>query len=251
MSGHSKWSSIKHKKAAVDAKRGKIFTKIIREITVAAKTGGGDADANPRLRAAVQNARGQNMPMDTIKRAVDKGAGGAGGPDFEEVTYEGFGPCNVAVVIQALTDNRNRTIASIRGAFNKYNGNLGSTNSVQHMFERKGTLLIQKSAVDEDTLTEWVLEAGAEDLESGEEDFLITSSVDDFEAVKSALGAQNLEIREAELAQVPQTKTIISDKADAEKVMNFLDLLEEDDDVQKVFSNFDIDDAVLAEMNAR
>lgn len=250
MSGHSKWSSIKHKKAAVDAKRGKIFTKLIREITVAAKTGGGDQDANPRLRSAVQAARGQNMPMDTIKRAIEKGAGGVGGANFEEVTYEGFGPCNVAVVIQALTDNRNRTIASIRGAFNKYNGNLGSTNSVLHMFERKGTLLIAKTAVDEDTLTEWVLEAGAEDLEAGAEYFLITSSVEDFEAVKSALEAQNLEIREAELAQVPQTKTIISDKEDAEKVMRFLDLLEEDDDVQKVFSNFDIDDAMLAELNA-
>lgn len=250
MSGHSKWSSIKHKKAAVDAKRGKIFTKLIREITVAAKSGGGDQDANPRLRSAVQAARGQNMPMDTIKRAIEKGAGGAGGANFEEVIYEGFGPCNVAVVIQALTDNRNRTIASIRGAFNKYNGNLGATNSVLHMFERKGTLLIAKSAVDEETLTEWVLEAGAEDLESGEEDFLIISSVEDFEAVKSALEAQNLEFREAELSQLPQTKTIISDKYDAEKVMRFLDLLEEDDDVQKVFSNFDIDDAVLAELNA-
>jgi YebC/PmpR family DNA-binding regulatory protein len=190
------------------------------------------------------------MPTDTIKRAVEKGAGGTSGADFEEVNYEGFGPCNVAVVIQALTDNRNRTIASIRIAFNKYNGNLGSTNSVLHMFDRKGTLLIPRDAVDEDTLTEWVLDAGAEDMESGQEDFLVTSSVEDFETVKSALEARNVEIREAELALIPQTKMIISDKEDAEKVMNFLELLEDDDDVQKVFSNFDVDDTVLTELNA-
>ena len=251
MSGHSKWSSIKHKKAATDAKRGKIFTKLIREITVAAKTGGADPGGNPRLRSAMQAARGQNMPMDTVNRAIKKGAGGADGVNYEEVIYEGFGPCNVAVVIQTLTDNRNRTIASIRGAFNKYNGNLGSTNTVLHMFERKGTILIPKSAVDEDTLTEWILDAGAEDLDVGMEDYLVTSAVEDFEAVKDALEQKNVQIREAELAQVPQTKTIISDREEAEKVMNFLDMLEEDDDVQKVYSNFDIDDAVLTELGAR
>ncbi len=248
MSGHSKWSSIKHKKAAADAKRGKAFTKLIREITVAAKQGGGDPEANPRLRSAMQTARGQNMPTDTINRAIKKGAGGNDGVDYEEVIYEGFGPSSVAVVILALTDNRNRTVASIRTAFSKFNGNLGASNSVLHMFDRKGTIAVPKSSIDEDSLTDLILEAGAEDLEAGDEDYLIISSVEDFEAVKRALEEKGLEIKEAELAQLPQSKTVISNREDAEKVINFLETLEEDDDVQKVFSNFDIDDGVAAEL---
>ncbi|MCZ6627895.1 MAG: YebC/PmpR family DNA-binding transcriptional regulator [SAR324 cluster bacterium] len=249
MSGHSKWSSIKHKKAAVDAKRGKIFTKLIREITIAAKLGGEDPEANPRLRSAVQSARSQNMPMDTVNRAISKGIGGGEGANYEEIIYEGFGPSSVAVVIQVLTDNRNRTVASIRSAFTKYNGNLGATNSVLHMFDRKGTISLPKASIDEDTLTELILDAGAEDLESGEEDYLIICSVEDFEAVKAALEAKGLEIKQAEMARLPHSKTIISDREDAEKVIGFLETLEEDDDVQKVFSNFDIDDAVLAELS--
>lgn len=249
MSGHSKWSSIKHKKAATDAKRGKVFTKLIREITVAAKMGGEDPSANPRLRAAIQSARGQNMPMDTVNRAIKKGAGGNDGLDYEEVIYEGFGPSNVAVVISALTDNRNRTIASIRTAFNKFNGTLGSPNSVLHMFDRKGTLQIEKSVVDEDTLTEVILEAGAEDLDTSGEDYLVISEIDAFEEVKSALEEKGWPIKEAQLSQLPHSRTIISDREDAEKVMNFLDMLEEDDDIQRIFTNFDIDDAILAELS--
>ena len=248
MSGHSKWSSIKHKKAAQDAKRGKIFTKLIREITVAARAGGGDPGGNPRLRAAIQTARGQNMPMDTINRAVSKGAGGTDGDSYEEVIYEGFGPGNVAVVIRTLTDNRNRTIAAIRTAFNKFNGTLAAANAVQHMFDRKGVLVIPRSAVDEETLTEWILEAGAEDLEVGEEEYLVTCSVEEFEEVKAALEARELALESAELALLPTMRVEIGNREEAEKVLNFLDMLEDEDDVQQVFSNFDIPPEILAEL---
>lgn len=248
MSGHSKWSSIKHKKAATDAKRGKVFTKLIREITVSAKLGGEDPNGNPRLRAAIQAARGQNMPMDTVNRAIKKGSGGNDGVDFEEVVYEGFGPANVAVVIQTLTDNRNRTIASLRTAFNKYNGSLASPNSVLHMFDRKGTIRLPRSATDEESLTEAILEAGAEDLETGDEEYLVVAPLETFEAVKEEIEKRGWEVTEAELAQLPQTRTVIGDKEAAEQVMNFLETLEEDDDVQKVFTNFDLDDALAAEM---
>ncbi len=248
MSGHSKWSSIKHKKAAADAKRGKAFTKLIREITVAAKHGGGDQEANPRLRLAVVQARGQNMPNDTIQRAINKGVGGNDGVDFEEVIYEGYGPNNVAVVIEALTDNRNRTIASIRTAFGKYDGNLGATNSVQYMFDRKGTFVVSKEAIDEETLTEYILDAGAEDLEDQGDSFLVIAEMDTFEVVKSYLEDKNVPLESAELQRLPQTRVPIDSKEDAEKVIHFLELLEDDDDVQKVFSNFDIAEGILAEL---
>ena len=248
MSGHSKWSSIKHKKAAVDAKRGKIFTKLIREITVAAKQGGGDIEANPRLRLAVNQARSQNMPNDTMQRAIAKGVGGNEGVDFEEVIYEGYGPHNVAVVIEVLTDNRNRTVASLRHAFQKHNGNMGATNSVQYMFDRKGTLVVPKNALDEDTLTEYVLEAGGEDLEDQGDSFLVISAMEEFESVKTFLEGKNVPLESAELQRLPQTRVTIDNQEDAEKVISFLELLEEDDDVQKVFSNFDIDEAILANL---
>lgn len=248
MSGHSKWSSIKHKKAATDSKRGKIFTKLIREITVAAKQGGGDLEANPRLRLSVVQARGQNMPNDTIQRAIKKGVGGNDGVDFEEVIYEGYGPNNVAVVIEALTDNRNRTIASIRQAFGKYDGNLGATNSVQYMFDRKSTFVVLKEAIDEDTLTEYILDAGAEDLEDQGDSFLVIAEMDAFDAVKIFLESKEVPVESAELQRLPQTRVAIANKEDAERVINFLELLEEDDDVQKVFSNFDIAEGLLAEL---
>ena len=249
MSGHSKWSSIKHKKAAVDAKRGKIFTKLIREITVAAKRGGAELEANPRLRLAVNNARSQNMPGDTIQRAITKGAGGTDGADFEEVIYEGYGPNNIAVVIETLTDNRNRTVASLRFAFQKHNGNMGATNSVQYMFDRKGTLLISKEAIDEETLTEYILEAGAEDLEDQGDHFLVISPLESFETVKNFLEQKEVALAAADLQRLPQTRVVIDSKEEAEKVISFLDVLEEDDDVQKVFSNFDIDEATLQELS--
>jgi len=248
MSGHSKWSTIKHKKAAADAKRGKIFTKLIKEITVAAKMGGGEIEANPRLRLAVNAARGKNMPNDTIKRAIQKGAGGNDGMDFEEIVYEGYGPAKVAVVIEALTDNRNRTVASIRHAFTKYNGSLGATNSVQYMFDRKGTLQVPKSAIDEDTLTEYILEAGADDMEDQGEHYLVICEPAAFEDVKAFLEDKSVEVGEVEMQRLPQNKVSIEDKEDAERVLNFLDVLEEDDDVQKVFANFEIDDALMDEL---
>ncbi len=248
MSGHSKWSTIKHKKAGKDARRGKLFTKLIREITVAAKAGGGDVKANPRLRLAVNNARGNSMPTDTINRAISKGVGGADGVEYEQVTYEGYGPSNIAVVVEALTDNRNRTAASLRTAFHKHNGNLGSTNTVMYMFARKGLLRIPKDATDEDKLTEIILEAGAEDLDTEGPDFVVTCPVEALEDVKAALERQSIAIRTSELAHVPQTKVMIDDKEKAEQVLGFLDILEEDDDVQNVFSNFDIPDSVLAEL---
>ena len=248
MSGHSKWSTIKHKKAGKDARRGKLFTKLIREITVAAKTGGGDVNANSRLRLAVNNARGNNLPTDTIKRAINKGVGGDDGQNYELVTYEGYGPNHIAVVVEALTDNRNRTIASLRTVFNKYDSALGGPNTVLYMFDRKGVLRIPTSAIDEHKLTETILEAGAEDLDTDSSDYVVTCPLDTLEDVKAALEQQEIEIRTAELAQIPQTRVVIADKEQAEQVLGFLYLLEEDDDVQNVYTNFDISDAVMAEL---
>jgi len=250
MSGHSKWSSIKHKKGAKDARRGKLFSKLIREITVAAKMGGAELDANPRLRQAINNARAANLPQDTVMRAVTKGAGGADGVDYAEVIYEGYGPHNTAVVIEALTDNRNRTASSIRSTFSKYDGNLGASNSVLFMFDHVGTIVIDRSAIDEDTLTDYVLEAGGEDLESGDEGYIVSTRLEAFEPVKSFLESKGLEIKESDLIWQPQSKVMIGDKAQAERVINFLEALEDDDDVQKVHTNLDIDQNVLTELAA-
>ncbi len=249
MSGHSKWSTIKHKKAAVDAKRGKIFTKLIREITVAAKQGGGDIDTNPRLRLAVTQARGQNMPSDTIERAVKKGAGGLGGNNFEEIVYEGYGPFSVAVMVEALTDNRNRTVASVRSIFSKHNGNLGSSNSVQHMFQRKGVLMVPKAGIAEEEITNAVLEGGADDLEEQEEHFVVYCPMEQFDAVRSCVEDKKMKITAAQLEWLPTVQVEIADRVQAEKLVKFLDFLEEDDDVQKVFSNFDLSEGLAKEWN--
>ena len=250
MSGHSKWSSIKHKKGAKDAKRGKIFPKLIREVTVAAKSGEADPAANPRLRTAIQAARSQNMPLDTVMRAVKKGAGGNDGVDYEEITYEGYGPYNAAVVVEALTDNRNRTASSIRATFTKYNGNLGSSNSVTFMFDRQGLILIDKAAIDETELTEHALEAGAEDLDASGDDFAVLTTINGLEPLKSYLEAKGIDYKEAQLIWAPQTKVVIDDKDHASKVLNFLEALEDDDDVQRVFTNFEIADSLLEQMSA-
>lgn len=248
MSGHSKWNSIKHRKAAQDARRGKLFTKLIREITVAARQGGADADANPRLRLAVVQARSHNIPGETIQRAITKGAGGTDGAHYEEVIYEGYGPHRVAVVVEALTDNRKRTAASLRHAFNRHHGGLGATNSVQYMFERKGTLTVPHHAIDEDTLTEYILEAGAEDLENLGEAYLVITPVTRFDAVRTFLEEKGVRIEAAELQRLPQNRVSIESKEEAERVLTFLEALEEDDDVQKVFSNFEIDEAIIADL---
>ena len=248
MSGHSKWSKVKHFKGAVDAKRSKLFTKLVREITMAAKRGGGDPDGNPRLRLAMNKAKAASVPNDTIQRAIGKGVGGNDGVDYEEVIYEGYGPARVAVVIEALTDNRNRTASAIRTAFTKANGSLAGTNSVQYMFDRKGTFSIPKSAIGEDALMEHVLEAGADDLEDDGEAWLVTCSLEAFDTVKSYLDGKGVPLESAELQRLPQTRVVITDAEEAQKVLNFLEVLEDDDDVQKVYTNFDIDEQVLAQL---
>ena len=249
MSGHSKWSTIKHRKAAQDAKRGKAFTKIIKELTISAKIGGSDIDANPRLRTAVANAKSQSMPKDNIDRAIKKGAGELDGAIFEEIIYEGYGPHNVAIIVEVMTDNRNRTIASVRHAFSKCNGNLGSTNSVQYMFDRQGSIFVDNSVIDEDRLTELILEAGAEDLNTENPDvFQIITAPVDFDTVRSYLEEKEVPMLNAEVIWIPQNRIEIDNFKKAEQVIKLIDLLEDDDDVKSVHSNFDISDDVMAKL---
>ena len=250
MSGHSKWSTIKHKKAAIDAKRGKIFTKLIRELTVAAKQGGAEIDANPRLRLAVAQARGQNMPNDTIQRAIKKGAGSAEGSHYEEIVYEGYGPFSVAVMVETLTDNRNRTAAAVRAIFSKNNGNLGSSHSVQHLFQHKGVLTVPKANTNEETLTDTALEGGADDLVEHDGHFLVYCPMEQFDTLRNHLEGNGVAMVSAQLEWLPTTNVKIIDQAKAEKLVKFLDLLEDDDDVQKVFSNFDLSDELTKAWNA-
>jgi YebC/PmpR family DNA-binding regulatory protein len=249
MAGHSKWKNIQHRKSAQDAKRGKVFTKLIKEITVAAKMGGGDPDANPRLRSAITNAKGQGMPKDNIERAIKKGTGEGGGADYESITYEGYGPNNVAVIVETLTDNRNRTISSVRHAFTKCNGNLGSTNSVQYMFDHVGSLRIEREGLDEDTLTEMALESGASDVVTeNPEEYQVLTEMTDFETVRSFFEGTEVKVIEAGLIWNPQNRVEIDDVKKAEQVLKLIDLLEDDDDVQYVYSNFDLSEAVLNEL---
>jgi len=249
MSGHSKWSTIKHRKSAQDAKRGKIFTKLIKELTIASRLGGSDSDANPRLRTAIANAKSQSMPKENIERAIKKGAGELDGLVFEEIIYEGYGPHNVAIIVEVMTDNRNRSIAFVRSSFRKFNGNLGSANSVQYMFDRHGSITVEKSNIDEDKLTEFVIEAGAEDINSDNpEVFQIITSPSDFDSVRSFLEDRDINMLNAELTWNPQTRIVIDDSKKAEQVIKLIDILEEDDDVQNVHSNFDISENVLAEL---
>ena len=248
MSGHSKWSKVKHFKGAVDSKRSKLFTKLVKEITVAAKMGQPDPDMNPRLRLAVQNARAASMPKDTIERAIKKVAAGTDQSSYEEVIYEGYGPGNIAVVVEALTDNHNRTASSVRTLFNKNQASLGAANSVQYMFERKGTLVLPKSAGTEDQLMDLILEAGADDLEDLGDEWLVTTSFESFAPVRQHLESKGVPVASAELARVATQKVVLDDKDTAEKAMNFVEALEDDDDVQKVFSNFDVSEAVLAQL---
>jgi YebC/PmpR family DNA-binding regulatory protein len=239
MSGHSKWSTIKHKKALKDSKRGKIFTKLIKEITVAARMGGGDVNANPRLRTAVTTARSQSMPSDNIERAIKKGTGELEGVTYEEVSYEGYGPAGVAIMLAILTDNRNRTVAEIRNLFAKNGGNLGETGCVAWMFSKKGIITIDKSASAEDKLFEIALEAGADDIEDGGEVFEVTTAPDVLEDVKSALEKAGIAIQSAEVTMVAQN-TITVRGHDAEQTIKLLEALEDHDDVQKVSANADI-----------
>jgi YebC/PmpR family DNA-binding regulatory protein len=239
MAGHSKWANIKHRKGAQDAKRAKVFTKVAREITVAARESGGDPDANPRLRAAIASARSVNMPNERIDRAIKKGTGEDGGQAFEEIVYEGYGPSGVAVLVTVLTDNRNRTGSEIRHVFSKHGGDLGAPGSVAWMFDRKGTITVSRDAVEEDQLFEVALEAGAEELETSGELYEITTSPEDFPAVRDALEAQEIPMASAEMAMVPQNTVPVAGEK-AETALNLLEALDDHDDVQSVFANCDI-----------
>ena len=245
MSGHSKWHSIKHKKGALDAKRGKLFTKFIKEITVAARSGGGDPDGNARLRKAIADAKAGNMPNDTIDRAIRRGTGEEEGVHYEEITYEGYGPGGVALLIQSMTDNRNRTVAEIRHIFSKNGGNLGESGSVGWMFEKKGYIVVSKSAKPEEELFDIAIEAGADDLRDDEDNFEIITSPENFEGVSSALKTAGIEPQVAEVEMVPQNY-IRLEGGDARQMLKLMEALEDHDDVQKVSANFDISEADMA-----
>ena len=245
MSGHSKWHSIKHKKGALDAKRGKLFTKFIKEITVAARSGGGDPDANARLRKAILDAKSGNMPNDTIERAIRRGTGEEEGVHYEEITYEGYGPRGVALLIESMTDNRNRTVAEIRHIFSKNGGNLGESGSVGWMFDKKGYLVVNKSAKPEEELFDIVIEAGADDLRDDEDNFEIITSPENFESVSAALKSAGIETQVAEIEMVPQNY-IKLEGSEARQMLKLMEALEDHDDVQKVSANFDISEADMA-----
>ncbi len=252
MSGHNKWSSIKHKKGAADAKRSKVFTKVIREITVAAKMGGEDPNSNPRLRSAIVLAKSVNMPNDNVSKAIKKGVGGGKGENWENLSYEGYGPHNVAVIVECLTDNKNRTISSVRSIFSKNNGNIGSTNSVMYMFDRKGIIEVEKSSIDEDALTEHAIEAGADDIDTSDEQvYSIEASPGDLGTVHQYLEEQGITISSSGLKLIPQNRLEIDDAGKASQVIKFIDALEDDDDVQNVYSNFDITEDVLKQLETQ
>ncbi len=246
MSGHSKWAQIKRKKAVTDAKRGAAFTKLIREITVAARSGGGDPNFNPRLRLAVDTAKAANMPAENIDRAIKKGTGELEGVHYEEVTYEGYGPAGVALYIDVLTDNANRTVSEIRYVLSRNNGTLGTSGSVSWQFERLGQIYVDASRYDEDSTLEAALDAGATDMQAEEGTYIITTDLPSFHAVQVALKKHGIEFDQAEIAMVPKATVKVS-PADTHKVIRLLDALEELDDVQKVYSNADLDAAALAE----
>ena len=249
MSGHSKWSSIKHKKAAKDAKRGKLFTKFIKEITVAARLGGGDINANPRLRTAVLTARQNSMPADNIDRAIKKGTGELAGVTYEEVTYEGYGPGGAALLVQVLTDNRNRTVADIRSILTKYGGNLGSTGSVAFMFQRRGLLTVERAGCDEDKVMEVALEAGADDVRDAGDILEVLTPPEVFEPVREALERVKIAVASAEITMMPQSTVNLTGKP-AESMVKLLELLEDHDDVQSVSSNMDIAAEELERLSA-
>ena len=240
MSGHSKWSTIKHKKGAADAKRGKIFTRILKEMTVAARLGGGDPAGNPRLRAAVAEAKANNMPKDNIERAIKRGTGEIEGVTYDEITYEGYGPGGVAIIVEGLTDNTNRTTPEIRHIFEKNGGNLGTPGSVRFQFEKKGYFAVEKNAVGEDKLMEIALEAGADDLNTEEPDaYEIYTTPESFEAVREALESNKIETVEAKLGLIPSTYVSV-DEQKSKAIMRLLEMLDDHDDVQNVWSNFDV-----------
>jgi len=244
MAGHSKWANIKHRKGAQDAVRGKIFTKLNREIMVSAKMGGGDPEANPRLRQAIAKARAANMPMQNVERAIKKGTGGLEGVSYEEITYEGYGPAGVAVLVEVLTDNRNRTVSDVRSAFTKNNGNLGEAGCVSWIFNMNSYFVFTKDGIDGDNLVEVALEAGAEDIIEEGSDYEVTGPPESFEALKTAFQEAGLDFQVGEVTMLPQNVIKLDDKQ-AEQTLRLVEALEDSDDVQKVFANFDISDDVM------
>jgi YebC/PmpR family DNA-binding regulatory protein len=244
MSGHNKWSSIKHKKGAADAKRGKIFSKLIKEITVAARMGGGDPNANPRLRAAISAAKTENMPKDNIERAIKKGTGELEGVSYEEIIYEGYAPGGAAVLVECLTDNKNRAVADVRHLFSKAGGNLGENGCVAWMFDKKGLIVVNKDKAEEDQLMEISIDAGAEDVSDEGDSFEVITEIGDFESVKEAIEKASIEIEMAEISMIPQNMLALEGK-EAEQTIRLMDALEDCDDVQKVYTNADIPDDLL------
>jgi YebC/PmpR family DNA-binding regulatory protein len=244
MSGHSKWHSIKHRKGAVDAKRGKVFSKLIKEITVATRLGGKDPDSNSRLRTAIAAAKAENMPKDNIDRAIKKGTGELGGSNYEEVSYEGYGPGGVAVLVEVLTDNKNRAVAEVRHLFERYGGSLGEAGCVAWMFSQEGLLVFRKDEIDEEKLFEVALEAGAEDIKESDKEFEVITEPSPFEHVKTAIENAGLKYVLAEITMVPQ-KTVNLDGKNAQQMLTLMELLEDNDDVNHVYANFDIPDEVM------
>jgi len=250
VSGHSKWAQIKHKKAHTDAKRGKVFTKIVKEIATAAKLGGGDPEGNPRLRTAIDNAKEVNMPHDNIKKAIMKGTGELPGVSYEEYLYEGYGPAGVAVMVEVMTDNKNRTVPEIRHIMSKNGGSLGESGCVSWIFEKKGYILVSKAKISEDVVMTVALDAGAEDMKNDpeEENFEIITTPEDFAAVKEAIEKAGLPVDSAEVTMLPKTYVVLDAKA-AEQMVRLIDALEDNDDVQNVYANFDIPDDVAEKIN--
>jgi len=250
MSGHSKWAQIKHKKAHTDAKKGKVFTKIVKEISVAARLGGGDPEGNPRLRLAIEKAKEVNMPHDNVKRAIMKGTGELPGTSYEEFIYEGYGPGGVAVLIEVLTDNKNRTLPEIRHIMSKHGGNLGEAGCVSWMFQKKGYILADKSKVDEETLMTIALDAGAEDMKNDprEDSYEIITAPEDLNRIKAAVGNANIPVSLSETTMLPKSYVLLDEKT-AEQMMRLTEALEENEDVQNVYANFDIPDEVMTKVS--
>ena len=249
MAGHSAFSNIKHKKGRADEKRGKLFTKFAKEISVAAKLGGGDVSFNPRLRMAVDKAKAENMPKDSIARAIKKGTGELDGVDYVEIQYDGYGPAGVAFIVEALTDNKNRTASSVRSIFSRGGGNLGETGSVGWMFDKKGMINVSKAKCEEDKIMDVALEAGADDIDTeGEDYFTIITSFADYETIKKAIEDAGIEVESSEITRIPQNTIAVSDEETAEQILKLYDKLEDDDDVQAVYANFEIDQEILEKL---
>jgi YebC/PmpR family DNA-binding regulatory protein len=249
MSGHSKWANIKHRKGAADARKSKTFFKLIKEITVAARMGGADPDGNPRLRSAIAAARAENMPKDNVERAIKKGAGGAEGENYDEILYEGYGPGGVAVLVECMTDNKNRTVGDVRHFFSKAGGNLGESGCVSWMFDKKGQILIEKNVIDEEKLMELALEAGAEDVGDDDNVYQVLTAPEDFETVRAALEGQGVEFLEASVSMIPKNVVELADEKTAKQLMRLLENLEDNDDVQKVHANFDISEEIMEKIS--